>query len=181
MKNWYWFWFRLIISLKLFMCMDLCRLKDWGSKNLVNFNAVKTQCCLISRRVDRNLPFDSNSLGFSDKMSLLGVTLGSDLCWNDHISTTAKAAACKQRWFESDGRCVHTSQLHSILLYLENLLFNPPTTPFLTIRAFDLIYCNSVSLYHQLHLHLTSGKPQTSENPFSIFLWKQFNSVTKRL
>ena len=64
----------------------------------VNFNAVKTQCCLISRRVDRNLrdiSFDSNSMEFSDKISMLGVTLGSDLSWNDHISTTAKAAACK--------------------------------------------------------------------------------------
>ena len=26
---------------------------------------------------------------------MLGVTLGSDLSWNDHISITAKAAACK--------------------------------------------------------------------------------------
>ena len=78
--------------------LDLCRLKDWGSQNLVNFNAVKTQCCLISRRVDRNLPdisFDSNSLEFRDKISMLGVTLGSHLSWNDHITTTAKAAACK--------------------------------------------------------------------------------------
>ena len=34
-------------------------------------NAVKTQCCLSSRRVDRNLPdisFGSNSLEFSDKL-----------------------------------------------------------------------------------------------------------------
>ena len=61
--------------------LDLWRLQDWGSLNLVNFNAVKTQCCLISRRVDRNIPdiFDSNSLEFSDKISMLGVTLGSDL------------------------------------------------------------------------------------------------------
>ena len=35
-------------------------------------------------------------LEFSDKMSMLGVTLGSDLSWNDHIpTTTGKAAACK--------------------------------------------------------------------------------------
>ena len=81
--------------------MDLCRLKDWGSKNLVNFNVVKTQCCLISRRVNKNLPdisFYSNSLEFNDKISMLGVTLGSDLSWNDHITTTAKTAACKQAW-----------------------------------------------------------------------------------
>ena len=71
--------------------LDLCRLKDWGSQNLVNFNAVKTHR-LISRRAYRNLPdisFDSNSLEFSDKISMLGVTLGSDLSWNDHITTTA--------------------------------------------------------------------------------------------
>ena len=57
-----------------------------------------SQSWSISRRVDRNLPdisFDSNSLEFSDKISMLGVTVGSDLSWNDHISTTAKAAACK--------------------------------------------------------------------------------------
>ena len=78
--------------------LDSCRLKDWGSQNLVNFNGVKTQCCLISRRVNKNLPdisFDSNSLEFNDKISMLGVTLGSDLSWNDHFTTTAKAAACK--------------------------------------------------------------------------------------
>ena len=62
----------------------ICRLKNWGSQNLVNFNAVKTQCCLISRRIDRNLAditSDSNSLEFSDKISMLGITLGSDLSW----------------------------------------------------------------------------------------------------
>ena len=31
---------------------------------------------------------------FSDKISMLDVILGSDLSWNDHISTTAKATAC---------------------------------------------------------------------------------------
>ena len=52
---------------------------------------------LISRRVDRNLPdifFDLSSLEFCDKISMLGVTLDSDLSWIDHISV-AKAKACK--------------------------------------------------------------------------------------
>ena len=59
--------------------LDLWRIKNWGSQNLVNSNAVKTQRCLISRRADRNLPdisFDSNSLEFKDNISMLGVTLG---------------------------------------------------------------------------------------------------------
>ena len=73
--------------------LNLCRLKTRGSQNLVNFNAVKTQCCFLRNLQD--ISFDSNSLEFSDKIAMLGVTLGSDLSWNDHISTIAKAVACK--------------------------------------------------------------------------------------
>ena len=51
---------------------------NWGSQNLVNFNAGKTQCCLgLSRHVDRNLTdisFDSNSLEFNDKILILRIT-----------------------------------------------------------------------------------------------------------
>ena len=84
------------------VCVCVCVFYENNIKTFiiypVNINAVKTQCCLISRRVDKNLPnisFDSNSLEFNDKISMLGVTLGSDLSWNDHISTTAKASARK--------------------------------------------------------------------------------------
>ena len=58
----------------------------------------KRNAGLISRRVDRNHPdtsFDSSSLGFREKISMLGVTLGSNLSWNDHTILVAKAAACK--------------------------------------------------------------------------------------
>ena len=61
-------------------------------------SAGKTQCYLISSRVDRNIPvisLDSSSLEFRDKISMLGVTLGFDLSWNEHIFSVAKAAACK--------------------------------------------------------------------------------------
>ena len=53
--------------------LDLSRLKNFGCHILVNFIAGKTQCCLICRRVDRNLPdisFDSNALEFPDKISM---------------------------------------------------------------------------------------------------------------
>ena len=78
--------------------LDFSRLKNWGSHNLISFNAGKTQCCLISRHVDRNLPdisVDSSSVEFHDKISMFGVTLGSDLSWNDHIISVTEAAACK--------------------------------------------------------------------------------------
>ena len=38
---------------------------------------------------------NSISLEFHDKISMLAVTLGSDLSWNGHIISVAKAAACK--------------------------------------------------------------------------------------
>ena len=69
--------------------LDLISHKNWGSRNLVNFNGIKTQCCLISRRFGRNLPdisFDSSSLEFCDKISLLGSYLS--------CSSVAKAPAC---------------------------------------------------------------------------------------
>ena len=46
---------------------------------------------------------------------MLGVTLGSDLSWNDHISTTAKAAARKLGLLFRSRRCYTPSQL--LMLY----------------------------------------------------------------
>ena len=94
--------------------LDLSRLKNWGSQNLVSFNAGKTQCCLISRRVDRDLPdisIDSSSLEFRDKLSMLGVTLGSDLSWNDYFISVAKAAACKHGFLFRTKRFFTPTQL----------------------------------------------------------------------
>ena len=73
----------------------MCYRKFSNSNNSKHFSHIRD---FGIRRVDRNLPdlsFDSNSLEFSEKISMLGATLGSDLSWNDHISTTAKAVACK--------------------------------------------------------------------------------------
>ena len=77
--------------------LDLSRIKKWWSPNLANFNADKIECCLISKRVDKDLPddsFDSNSLQFRDNISMLGVILESYLYWNYHITSVEKAAAC---------------------------------------------------------------------------------------
>ena len=45
--------------------LDLNILEKWGSQNLITFNTSKTQCCLISRRENKNFPdflFGSNTL-----------------------------------------------------------------------------------------------------------------------
>ena len=49
----------------------------------------------LNVRVDRGLPdisFDSGSLEFRDKITMLDVTLASDLSWNLHITSVAKVS-----------------------------------------------------------------------------------------
>ena len=78
--------------------LDLDKLKKWGSQNLVSFNANKTQCCLISKSKNKNLPdtlFGSNTLKMCDNLSMLGVSVASDLSWNEPISSVTKSAARK--------------------------------------------------------------------------------------
>ena len=58
----------------------------------------KTQCCLISKRKNKNLPdilFGSNTLTMCDSLSMLDVSVASDLSWNEPISSVAKSAARK--------------------------------------------------------------------------------------
>ena len=61
--------------------LDLDKLNNWGSQNLVSFNANKTQCCLITKSKNKNLPdilYGSNIL----KMS---VHVGLSLCLGMNI------------------------------------------------------------------------------------------------
>lgn len=77
---------------------DLINLEKWGSLNHVNFNSKKTQCCLVSRHKNLSCPpvtYSNNNLEFKDSLSVLGVTISSDLSWNNHISSIAKSAARK--------------------------------------------------------------------------------------
>ena len=78
--------------------LDLDKLNKWGSQNLVSFNANKTQCYLISRNENKNFPnilFGPNTLKMCDSLFMLGVSVASNLSWNEHISSVAKSAARK--------------------------------------------------------------------------------------
>ena len=69
-----------------------------GLSKFSRFNANKTQCCLISKSKNKNLPdilFGSNTLKMCDSLSMLEVSVASDLPWNEHISFVAKFTARK--------------------------------------------------------------------------------------
>ena len=64
------------------------------STDLVNFNAVLLP---NTKPVDKKRPdisFDSNSLEFSDNISVLDFTQGSEFSWNYQIMSAAKAPVC---------------------------------------------------------------------------------------
>ena len=86
--------------------------------NLVSFNANKTQCCLISKSKNKNLPdilFGSNTITMCDSLSMLGVSVASDLSWNEHISSMAKSAGRKIGFLFRSKRFF--TPLHLLILY----------------------------------------------------------------
>ena len=78
---------------------DLSVISDWGRRNLVSFNASKTQFLHLSTR--HNLP-DSYPLYFSDTqlspshtLDILGLSFTKNLNWKLHISSLARSASSK--------------------------------------------------------------------------------------
>ena len=78
---------------------DLSLISDWGRRNLVSFNASKTQFLHLSTR--HNLPdsyplfFNDTQLSPSSTLDILGLSFTKSLNWKFHISSLAKAASQK--------------------------------------------------------------------------------------
>ena len=76
---------------------DLSLISDWGKKNLVVFNASKTQFLHLTTR--HNLPhdyqiyFEDTKLEPSSVLNILGVSFSRDLSWKDHITSLSKQAS----------------------------------------------------------------------------------------
>ena len=78
------------------MCSDLKEIKKWGSEWLVTFNSSKTQTLLHSR-LKKGAPMpvrmDESVLDESSLLSVLGISLSSDLSWKSYIESIGKQAA----------------------------------------------------------------------------------------
>ena len=81
------------------LASDLTIISDWGKKNLVSFNASKTQFLHLSTR--HNLPnnyplfFDNTQLSPSSTLNILGLSLTQNLNWKLHISSLTKSASSR--------------------------------------------------------------------------------------
>merc|ERR1711980_39032 len=78
---------------------DLTIISDWGRRNLVSFNASKTQFLHLSTR--HNLPddyplfFDNTQLSPYPTLNILGLSFTQNHNWKFHISSLAKSASSR--------------------------------------------------------------------------------------
>ncbi|RVE47834.1 hypothetical protein evm_007589 [Chilo suppressalis] len=76
----------------------LDHISEWGTRNLVEFNAKKTQACAFTAKTSPFLPLPSlqgTTLALQSYITMLGMKVRSDLNPKDYIETLIKAASRK--------------------------------------------------------------------------------------
>ena len=77
---------------------DLASISQWGTDNLVKFNASKTQFMAISLSStpsNISLNFENNEILPLTSINILGVQVACNLSWKEHITNIAKSASKK--------------------------------------------------------------------------------------
>ena len=79
-----------------------------GRSNRVEFNARKTQCCLLShKRISdpgQIVCMGGMEIVKSETIDVLGTSIGSDLRWDDHVFNVSKEAAMCLGFFRNKIR-----------------------------------------------------------------------------
>ncbi|RVE55041.1 hypothetical protein evm_000461 [Chilo suppressalis] len=110
----------------------LDHISEWGTRNLVEFNAKKTQACAFTAKTSPFLPLPSlqgTTLPLQSNISMLGMEVRSDLNPKDYIETVMKTASRKLgvlnkvlRFFTPDQLCLlYKMQVRSCVEYCSHL------------------------------------------------------------
>ena len=94
---------------------DLRTIFDWGERNLVKFNEMKTKLCTFSRSHSHNqhpIKVNDHVLEGCDSFRLLGVQISSNMKWNEHVMGLLKAASKKLGFL---NRCRKFFNSHQVL------------------------------------------------------------------
>ena len=133
---------------------DLAKIISWGSRNLVKFNATKTQSCTFSKkRSSEESPIQMSGQTVSNKNSIhvLGVTISNNITWDDHITSIAKSAAQKlgflyrsKRYFSPQQLLtLYKSQVRPGLEYCSHVWGSAPKS---TLKLLDSVQKRAVRL-----------------------------------
>ena len=170
---------------------DLSSISAWGRRNLVSFNASKTQFLHLSTR--QNLPdnyqlfFDNTQLNQSDNFNLLGLRFSSGLSWKNHITSLAVSASKKlgvlrrfSKYFSSHQLlALYRGQIRPCMEYASHVWGSSPDSPHTSLldrvesKALRLI--NSPTLTSKL-LPLSSRRQVASLSLFYRYYHKHCSS-----
>lgn len=100
---------------------DLSKIFEWGSHNMVTFNASKTQTTYFTnKRLDvepnHTIQFDNANTSYSTVgLNILGINLSDKLLWNDHIRSVALQAARRLGFLRRCSKYI--SRANKLLIY----------------------------------------------------------------
>ena len=89
---------------------DLEKILAWGDSNQVEFNAKKSQAAVSSKKVSIEAPdilMAGNSIQLASSINLLGVNVGGNMSWHDHVVAIARAASQKLGTLFRTNNCIH--------------------------------------------------------------------------
>jgi hypothetical protein len=162
---------------------DLDSIINWGKNNRVEFNASKTQCCLLSLKrtlVSQPLSINGACVDETGKLSILGMCINSTLSWNDHIFEVAKNAAkclgflnrCK-KYFTPSLALIHKAYIRPKLEYNAHIWSGAPKT---TLHLLDRIQKRAIKLIGDNNIaeSLDSLEHRRTVSSLSVF-YRYFN------
>ena len=141
---------RMISSLN----SDLDSIVKWGYENRVEFNASKTQCCLLSLKFNvppLPLSMSGTCINETEKLSVLGMCVNDDLRWNDHIFQVAKNGAkclgflkrCRKFFTPSDLASIYKAYVRPKLEYNSHIWSGASQT---SLRLLDRVQHRALKL-----------------------------------
>nr|CAH7735187.1 unnamed protein product [Callosobruchus chinensis] len=112
---------------------DLEAITAWGLRNMVEFNASKTQYCALSNKrspSEHSVLMNNQALPRSHSFKLLGVSITENMIWHEHVSSIATAAMKKlgylfraRKYFSpSNLLTLYKAQIRPSLEYCSHIL-----------------------------------------------------------
>nr|CAH7748768.1 unnamed protein product [Callosobruchus chinensis] len=120
---------------------DLEAISAWGLRNMVEFNASKTQYCTLSNKrcpSEHSVLMNNQALPRSHSFKLLRVSITENMIWHEHVSSIATAAGKKlgylfraRKYFSpSNLLTLYKAQIRPSLEYCSHILGGlPPLLP----------------------------------------------------
>ena len=109
------------------------RTREVVASNRVEFTARKTHCCLLSsKRIsdpDQSVCMAGMEIARSETLDVVGTSVRSDLCWDDHIFNVSNEAAkclgfwkrCKKYFNPSNLNSIYITYIRPKMEYNSNL------------------------------------------------------------